>query len=144
VQLRVVFSPLTQGTEASQHRGQHRRSELVAHVRQWQCTDTRFTGDADTAADESCHTAACAHREVLQLILTQEPCATQGNHEIFTSSAPGDGEVRLHAGPLALQRSNVVGLSRVLLVLVAAQIHLPPQLLDPDVRLPPVGVKHRV
>ena len=38
---------------------------------------------------------------------------------------------------LALEGSHIVGFRRMLLVLIAAQVHLPSQLLHPNVRLPP-------
>ena len=38
---------------------------------------------------------------------------------------------------LAFEGSHIIGFSSVLLMLIAPQVHLPPQLLHPDVGLPP-------
>lgn len=54
--------------------------------------------------------------------------------------APGGIKVSLDALALRLERCHVIRLCRVLLLVIAAQVHLAPDLADPDVRLPPAQV----
>lgn len=56
-------------------------------------------------------------------------------------SIPVRIKVGFDSEALALEGSHIIGFRRMLLMLVATQVHLPSQLLHPNVRLPPAEHK---